>query len=40
MKIGDKVRFLNDVGGGEIVGFQGRDIAGLTFPHLLKNALW
>ncbi|GAY29163.1 DUF2027 domain-containing protein, partial [Prevotella sp. MGM2] len=21
------MRFLNDVGGGEIVGFQGRDIA-------------
>ena len=25
MKIGDKVRFLNDVGGGVISGFQGRD---------------
>ncbi len=26
MEIGDKVRFLNDVGGGTIVGFQGKDI--------------
>ena len=25
MNIGDKVRFLNDVGGGVISGFQGRD---------------
>ena len=25
MKIGDKVRFLNDVGGGVISGFQGKD---------------
>ena len=27
MKIGDKVRFLSEVGGGTIVGFQGKDIA-------------
>jgi len=26
-KIGDKVKFLNDVGGGIITGFQGKDIA-------------
>ena len=26
MQIGDKVRFLNEVGGGRITGFQGRDI--------------
>ncbi|MBQ0158243.1 MAG: DUF2027 domain-containing protein [Bacteroidales bacterium] len=26
MKIGDKVRFLNDVGGGEIAAFQGKNI--------------
>ena len=26
MKIGDKVRFLNEVGGGIIKGFQGKDI--------------
>ncbi len=27
MKIGDKVRFLSEVGGGKVVGFQGKDIA-------------
>ena len=27
MKIGDRVRFLNEIGGGTIVGFQGKDIA-------------
>lgn len=27
MKIGDKVRFLNEVGGGVVTGFQGKDIA-------------
>ena len=26
MKIGDKVRFLNDIGGGVVAGFQGKDI--------------
>lgn len=26
MKIGDKVRFLNEVGGGVITGFQGKDV--------------
>ena len=26
MQIGDKVRFLNEIGGGRITGFQGRDI--------------
>lgn len=26
MKIGDKVRFLSDVGGGRVAGFQGKDI--------------
>ncbi len=26
MKIGDKVRFLNEVGGGTVTGFQGKDI--------------
>ena len=26
MKIGDKVRFLNDIGGGVVTGFQGKDI--------------
>ena len=27
MKIGDKVQFLSDIGGGMIAGFQGKDIA-------------
>ena len=26
MKIGDKVRFLSEVGGGVVTGFQGKDI--------------
>lgn len=26
MKIGDKVRFLSDVGGGVVAGFQGKNI--------------
>ena len=26
MNIGDKIRFLNDVGGGTVVGFQGKDL--------------
>ena len=26
MKIGDRVRFLNDVGGGVVAGFQGNSI--------------
>ena len=26
MKIGDKVRFLSEVGGGRVTGFQGKDI--------------
>ena len=26
MQIGEKVRFLNEVGGGVISGFQGKDI--------------
>ena len=26
MKIGDKVRFLSEVGGGIVTGFQGKDI--------------
>ena len=27
MKIGDKVQFLSEIGGGKIAGFQGKDIA-------------
>ena len=26
MKIGDKVRFLSEIGGGIVSGFQGKDI--------------
>ena len=26
MKIGDKVRFLNETGGGIVTGFRGKDI--------------
>ena len=26
MKIGDKVRFLNEIGGGVVTGFRGKDI--------------
>ena len=26
MKIGDKVRFLNEIGGGVVVGFQAKNI--------------
>ena len=26
MKIGDKVRFLSEIGGGRVAGFQGKDI--------------
>lgn len=26
MKIGDKVRFLSDTGGGKVAGFQGKNI--------------
>ena len=26
MKIGDKVRFLSDIGGGRVAGFQGNNI--------------
>lgn len=45
MKIGDKVRFLNDVGGGVISGFQGKDIVlvkdedGFELPTLVKECI-
>ena len=26
MKIGDQVRFLNEIGGGRVAGFQGKNI--------------
>lgn len=43
MKIGDKVRFLSEVGGGVIVGFQGKNIAlvedadGFSIPMQLRE---
>ena len=44
MKIGDKVRFLSEVGGGIVRGFQGKDIAlvegedGFEIPMLIRDA--
>lgn len=43
MKIGDKVQFLSDIGGGKIAGFQGKDIAlvededGFQIPTPISN---
>jgi len=45
MKIGDKVRFLNDVGGGIVSGFQGknmvlvRDADGFEIPTLMHECV-
>lgn len=45
IKIGDKVRFLNDVGGGTITGFQGKDIVlvadadGFEIPTLITEVV-
>jgi hypothetical protein len=45
MKIGDKVRFLNDVGGGVVAGFQGKDTVlvqdedGFDVPVLIKECV-
>ncbi|GAB6013113.1 DUF2027 domain-containing protein [Viscerimonas tarda] len=44
MKIGDKVRFLNSVGGGIITGFQGKDIVivdddGFDTPILIRECV-
>lgn len=45
MKIGDKVRFLNSVGGGTVTGFQGKDIAlvededGFDIPILIRECV-
>lgn len=45
MKIGDKVRFLNEVGGGVVAGFQGKDIAivrdenGFDIPMLARECV-
>lgn len=45
MKIGDKVRFLTEVGGGVVSGFQGKDVVlvqdedGFDIPMLLKDVV-
>lgn len=45
MKIGDKVRFLSEVGGGIVTGFQGKDIVlvqdtdGFDIPMLIKEVV-
>lgn len=45
MKIGDKVRFLSEVGGGIVKGFQGKDVAlvegddGFEIPMLIKECV-
>ena len=45
MQIGDKVRFLNDVGGGVITGFQDKqtvlvsDADGFEIPTLIKDVV-
>lgn len=45
MKIGDKVRFLNDVGGGIVSGFQGKDTVlvqdedGFDIPVLIRECV-
>lgn len=45
MKIGDKVRFLNDVGGGVVTGFKGKDLVlvadedGFEVPTLINEVV-
>ena len=45
MKIGDKVRFLSEVGGGIVRGFRGKDIAlvedddGFEIPMLIGECV-
>lgn len=45
LKIGDKVRFLNDVRGGTVSGFQGKDIVlvadedGFEIPTLISEVV-
>ncbi|KAA6345043.1 hypothetical protein EZS27_007344 [termite gut metagenome] len=45
MKIGDKVRFLSEVGGGIVKGFQGKDVVlvedadGFDIPMLLRECI-
>lgn len=45
MKIGDKVRFLSDIGGGTVAGFQGKDTVlvededGFQIPTLIRECI-
>lgn len=45
MKIGDKVRFLSEVGGGRVIGFQGKDVVlvrdedGFDIPMLVRECV-
>lgn len=45
IKIGDKIRFLNDIGGGVVIGFNGTDYvvveqeSGFSFPHPLNECV-
>ncbi len=45
MKIGDKVRFLSEVGGGVVTGFQGKDMVlvedadGFDIPMPIKECV-
>ncbi|NDV59188.1 DUF2027 domain-containing protein [Bacteroides sp. 519] len=45
MKIGDKVRFLNEIGGGIVRGFQGKDVVlvenedGFDIPMLMRECV-
>ena len=45
MKIGDKVRFLSEVGGGIVKGFQGKDTVlvedadGFAIPMLIRECV-
>lgn len=45
MKIGDKVRFLSEIGGGRVAGFKGKDIVlvededGFQIPTLIRDCI-
>ena len=45
MKIGDKVRFLSEVGGGKVAGFQGKNIVlvededGFQMPMMINEVV-
>ena len=38
MKIGDKVSFLSEIGGGRVAGFQGKDIV-LVMSLIMKEII-